>query len=48
MQGHAGELTLAVLRGYGVDTISTLNGGHVWPFYEAARHQGLRIVDTRH
>ena len=26
----------------------TLNGGHVWPFYEAARDQGVRIVDTRH
>ena len=26
----------------------TLNGGHVWPFYDAARDQGVRIVDTRH
>ena len=26
----------------------TLNGAHVWPLYEAARHQGLRVVDTRH
>ncbi len=48
MQGHAGQLTLAALRGYGVDVMFTLNGGHVWPFYEAARDQGVRIVDTRH
>src|SRR6266508_4650369 len=48
IQGHAGDLTLAVLRGFGVDTMFTLNGGHVWPFYDAARKQGVPIVDTRH
>lgn len=48
IQGHAGQLTLAALRGYGVDVMFTLNGGHVWPFYEAARDQGVRIVDARH
>ena len=26
----------------------TLNGGHIWPLYEAARNQGVRLVDTRH
>src|SRR5438477_11951210 len=26
----------------------TLNGGHVWPLYDAAVKQGVRIVDTRH
>ena len=26
----------------------TLNGGHIWPLYEAARNQGVRVVDTRH
>ena len=26
----------------------TLNGGHVWPLYEAARNQGVRVIDTRH
>jgi hypothetical protein len=46
--GHAGQQTLAALRSFGVDTMFTLNGGHVWPFYEAARDQGVRIVDTRH
>ena len=34
--GHAGEQALAALRPFGVDTMFTLNGGHVWPFYEAA------------
>ena len=48
MTGHAGQQTLAALRPFGVETLFTLNGGHVWPFYEAARDQGVRIVDTRH
>jgi acetolactate synthase-1/2/3 large subunit len=48
MTGHAGQQTLAALRSFGVETMFTLNGGHVWPFYEAARDQGVRIVDTRH
>ena len=46
--GHAGQQTLAALRPFGVDIMFTLNGGHVWPFYEAARDQGVRVVDTRH
>jgi acetolactate synthase-1/2/3 large subunit len=48
MTGHAGELALAALRGFGVDTMFTLNGGHIWPLYDAAVKQGVRIVDTRH
>jgi acetolactate synthase-1/2/3 large subunit len=46
--GNAAEQTLAALARRGVDTMFTLNGGHVWPFYEAARNRGWRIVDTRH
>jgi thiamine pyrophosphate-dependent acetolactate synthase large subunit-like protein len=48
MTGHAGEFALAALRPFGVDVMFTLNGGHVWPLYEAARKQGVRVVDTRH
>jgi acetolactate synthase I/II/III large subunit len=48
MTGHAGEQALAALRPFGVDVMFTLNGGHVWPLYEAARNQGVRVVDTRH
>jgi acetolactate synthase-1/2/3 large subunit len=48
VQGHAGELALAAVRAYGVETIFTLNGGHVWPFYDAAVNERMRIVDTRH
>ena len=48
VEGHAGEQTIAALSAFGVDTMFTLNGGHIWPFYEAARNQGMRVVDTRH
>ena len=46
--GHSGEHIVAALRGFGVDTMFTLNGGHVWPLYDAAVKQGVRIVDVRH
>ena len=36
------------MMAFGTDTMFTLNGGHVWPLYEAARDQGMRVVDTRH
>ncbi len=48
IEGQAGQLMVAALRGFGVDTMFTLNGGHVWPLYDGARTQGMRIVDTRH
>jgi acetolactate synthase-1/2/3 large subunit len=47
-EGHAGDLALSALAGYGVDHMFTLNGGHVWPLYEAAVNRGVRIIDTRH
>ena len=48
MEGHPGDLALAALAPYGVDVMFTLNGGHIWPLYDAARRAGTRIVDTRH
>jgi acetolactate synthase-1/2/3 large subunit len=48
MKGSVGELMVAALRGFGVDVMFTLNGGHVWPLYEGARDLDVRIIDTRH
>jgi acetolactate synthase-1/2/3 large subunit len=48
VEGHAGEQAVAALKGFGVDVMFTLNGGHIWPLYEAARNQGVRVIDTRH
>ena len=47
--GHGGELALAALRPYGVDTLFTLSGGHIFPLYDAAVKAGdVRILDVRH
>mgnify|MGYP000361466451 CR=1 FL=1 len=48
IDGHAGEQAVAALSGFGTDVMFTLNGGHMWPLYDAARNQGMRVVDTRH
>jgi acetolactate synthase-1/2/3 large subunit len=49
-EDHGGALALAALREFGVDTLFTLSGGHVFPFYDAAvkRSPEARIVDVRH
>jgi len=49
VRGHGGDLALAALRPYGVDTLFTLSGGHVFPLYDAAVKAGdVRILDVRH
>jgi acetolactate synthase I/II/III large subunit len=48
IEGHAGQQTIAAIQQFGTDVMFTLNGGHIWPFYEAARDRGMRVVDTRH
>ncbi len=48
IEGHPGTQALAVLETAGVDVLFTLNGGHIWPLYDAARNRGWRVVDTRH
>ena len=48
VEGHAGEQAVAAIRGFDVDVMFTLNGGHIWPLYEACRNQGVRVVDVRH
>ncbi len=48
IEGHAGEQAIAAIRGFGTDVMFTLNGGHIWPLYDAARNQHMRVVDTRH
>jgi len=46
--GHGGELALATLTPFGVRELFTLSGGHVFPLYDAAVKQDVRIVDVRH
>ena len=48
IDGHAGQQAVAAMLQFGTDVMFTLNGGHIWPLYDAARDQGMRVVDTRH
>ena len=50
ISGHGGVHALAVAREYGVPTMFTLSGGHVFPLYDAAVKGGqpMRLVDVRH
>jgi acetolactate synthase-1/2/3 large subunit len=48
MTGHGGELALAALTRFGIEEMFTLSGGHVFPLYDAAVKQDVRIVDVRH
>lgn len=48
ISGHAGQQAVAALAAFGTDVMFTLNGGHIWPLYDAARDRGMRVVDTRH
>ncbi|WP_020575810.1 acetolactate synthase [Actinopolymorpha alba] len=55
IEGHGGELAVAVARVHGVDTMFTLSGAHVFPLYDAAvggrarpEPPPLRLIDVRH
>ena len=47
---HAGDVAVAVARRYGVETMFTLSGGHVFPLYDGAvkADPAMRILDVRH
>ena len=48
VDGHGGVVTLATLKGFGVQEIFTLSGGHIFPFFDACHHDGVPIYDVRH
>jgi acetolactate synthase-1/2/3 large subunit len=48
IEGHGGAHALAALKPFGVGEMFTLSGGHIFPLYDAARTDGVRIVDVRH
>jgi acetolactate synthase I/II/III large subunit len=47
---HGGALAVAAARRYGVTTMFTLSGGHVFPLYDGAvkADPPLRLLDVRH
>ncbi|MQA83977.1 MAG: acetolactate synthase [Streptosporangiales bacterium] len=50
IEGHGGELAVAAARRYGIETMFTLSGGHVFPLYDGAvkADPPMRLVDVRH
>src|SRR5829696_5969313 len=50
LEGHGGDIAVAVARAYGADTLFTLSGAHVFPLYDAAvkADPPMRLVDVRH
>ncbi|MGH3250828.1 MAG: thiamine pyrophosphate-binding protein, partial [Trebonia sp.] len=50
LSGHAGVHAVAVAQRYGVTTLFTLSGGHVFPLYDGAvkADPPVRLVDVRH
>src|SRR5579859_4400759 len=50
VSGHGGVQALAAARRYGVSSLFTLSGGHIFPLYDAAAKGGqpLRMIDVRH
>jgi acetolactate synthase-1/2/3 large subunit len=43
-----GVLAAQTLAVHDVDTVFSLNGGHLWPLYDGCVQTGIRLVDTRH
>src|SRR5215207_5290270 len=48
IEGHGGDVAVAALRAAGVEEMFTLSGGHIFPVYDGAVRQKMRIVDVRH
>ena len=50
LEGHSGELAVAVARAHGVETMFTLSGAHVFPMYDGAvkADPPMRLLDVRH
>ncbi|MDX2378590.1 MAG: acetolactate synthase [Acidimicrobiia bacterium] len=48
IEGHAGQQAVAAMAAFGTDVMFTLNGGHIWPLYDAARDRDMRVIDVRH
>jgi len=47
-QGHGGLAITRALESLGVDHLFTLTGGHIFPIFDGAREDGIRLVDVRH
>ena len=47
-QGHGGLAITRTLKSLGVSNIFTLTGGHIFPIFDGARTDEIRLIDVRH
>jgi acetolactate synthase-1/2/3 large subunit len=47
-QGHGGLAVTHTLKALGVTNLFTLTGGHIFPIFDGAAADGIRLVDVRH
>ena len=47
-EGHGGLAITRTLKSLGVSNIFTLTGGHIFPIFDGARTDEIRLVDVRH
>ena len=47
-EGHGGLAVTHTLKSLGVSNIFTLTGGHIFPIFDGARTDEIRLVDVRH
>jgi acetolactate synthase-1/2/3 large subunit len=47
-QVHGGQAITRALKALDVDHLFTLTGGHIFPLFDGAHRDGIRLVDTRH
>lgn len=45
---HGGQLIARRLKGYGIDRLFTLSGGHLFSIYDGCRSEGIELIDVRH
>src|SRR3954462_3787826 len=45
---HGGRLVARTLKDRGISHLFTLSGGHLFSIYDGCKHEGIRVVDTRH
>lgn len=44
----SGHLAVRTLAHAGIAHLFTLSGGHIFPLYDGARREGVRLIDVRH
>ncbi|HWL49212.1 MAG TPA: thiamine pyrophosphate-binding protein, partial [Acidimicrobiia bacterium] len=47
-EGHGGLAVTHTLKSLGVSNIFTLTGGHIFPIFDGAQSDDIRLVDVRH